>query len=1293
MRSKKTKGILLPVILGILLALPMWALANDTEVNSNLEAVKLLRQAQNQSIQQNNMKANSVQVKPNAEQARMLRLNKALSRITGPQPPLANHGFELNPGGSSLQAPQTERTALREVMFGHGALANRNDSLYFNFLTGMNSADSIGMDVRITGNEGTNFGNEGASWGDPSLLYWIAPLGNLENVPMVASIDDPEWTWTTISWDWTGGNNGQPLAVGNLWGIYARTSHMYVALEVTYVEPWNQYFEFDYIIQTNGSNMFDGEPSMLDMTVNGMYGDTLVVGSNPYFEIQLGNEPFGQVMVFWDANHNGDYDDGEDAPIEMYEFMDNDMHDENPADGVFAFTYTDEMAEGINYLADDLLFVTFNSMDYVSVPVKFYSEPTPFSISGYTYSSAEMIPTGGIVVWGQYEWSDDGPQIIVVSDADGYYNLDLPDSGMVMVGTEDYFGMTPGYFAEPSYHLVSVMGHESNYDFYYNEPTSGVEGYVRDENGNPVADVQVRAQHDGPGHSSFTDESGYYYIGLNPGGYDIEVEWSSLSQPYVIPFGQWIEVGDFAPANLNITLQSANSSISGHVYLDQAPFAHAEVYGQLNNMGWTMTMSDDQGAYVLPVHDGGGSFYDLFVWNGNNQSIIQVSQNWGIEAGTTGEDILLATVSGGLYGHFIDSSTGMYISGDQGVGMMLRDLNSGMEYYGGPDGDGYYEIHVPSGLYELQAGGMYYQFDYPPDTLEIGDVLMPYDIVLTPFSFNASLEGTVRNMDGTPIPFANVQIGNDGWGTGMTTGPDGYYYFDLPAGHYYMYAWAEGHMDLYTEIDIYQGQNYQDLFLTMFQSDGVIHGLVYNSTNGDPIPEANVWAYGNEMSQYAMTESNGEFWFDLPNGVYDIIVEHPGYLSFWGQGYEVNNDTTYLSLPLDMPDGGLEGVVFDDMGYEIYDAQIVIVSLEDSSAFFGNTNDAGYYAIPARNGTYQVFANAPGFDPAEMGTITIDNNWVYMDITLYPHQFATPPEIAFVVDQPWDQGRWVRMQFWPGGTEWGPFMGYSVWRMTNTPMGPIMDFVDYVPNHDFEAYNLVVPTLVDSNAYTSPDQYLTGFVVSGHWDGMGYIDGLPAIGYSVDNIHPGVPEPLMLLYSDDSHVDMQWEPSMDMDFQYFELLRATNPEFTDASVEMTTIPAFSDMDIVVGHTYYYQVFAVDANGNRSAGSNIITTSIVSVDDAQALPSSFGLSQNYPNPFNPTTSIEFAIPEASQVSLEIYNLLGQRVRTLVNGYVPAGYITTQWNGLDQNGNELSSGTYIYRLTTTESNFSKKMVLMK
>ena len=363
-------------------------------------------------------------------------------------------------------------------------------------------------------------------------------------------------------------------------------------------------------------------------------------------------------------------------------------------------------------------------------------------------------------------------------------------------------------------------------------------------------------------------------------------------------------------------------------------------------------------------------------------------------------------------------------------------------------------------------------------------------------------------------------------------------------------------------------------------------------------------------------------------------------------------------------------------------------SLEKTRIKLGELQDTLY-----AHGKYAVLVFAEGFEMAEYGMITIQDNWVTLDISLERREFATPPEINFIVDNPFDQGRQVRMQFWPGGTEWGPFSGYSVWRLTNTPMGEVFDFVDYIPFRDLEVYNLVAPTLVDSNAYVSdPVDFTSLFMVTGHWDMHGFIDGMPAPGYSYDNIHPGMPV-VNLVSSTEDGVEIGWDASMADDFQYFEVSRASNPDFTDASMYATVEPAFFDDAVTVGQTYYYKVNSIDANGNASDNSNVITTSIVSVDGLELLPTAYGLSQNFPNPFNPTTSIEFALPEASEVTLEIYNLLGQKVRTLVNGSVPAGYINTLWDGMDQNGMEMSSGTYIYRLQTADVTFSKKMVLMK
>ncbi len=94
-----------------------------------------------------------------------------------------------------------------------------------------------------------------------------------------------------------------------------------------------------------------------------------------------------------------------------------------------------------------------------------------------------------------------------------------------------------------------------------------------------------------------------------------------------------------------------------------------------------------------------------------------------------------------------------------------------------------------------------------------------------------------------------------------------------------------------------------------------------------------------------------------------------------------------------------------------------------------------------------------------------------------------------------------------------------------------------------------------------------------------------------------------------------------------------------------------------------------------------------------LPSDFILSQNYPNPFNPSTTIEFNLPKKSNVTIKIYNLLGQEVQTLVNQQYSAGNYRVEWDGKSSNGVQTSSGIYLYRLETDSFSETKKMLLLK
>ncbi len=94
-----------------------------------------------------------------------------------------------------------------------------------------------------------------------------------------------------------------------------------------------------------------------------------------------------------------------------------------------------------------------------------------------------------------------------------------------------------------------------------------------------------------------------------------------------------------------------------------------------------------------------------------------------------------------------------------------------------------------------------------------------------------------------------------------------------------------------------------------------------------------------------------------------------------------------------------------------------------------------------------------------------------------------------------------------------------------------------------------------------------------------------------------------------------------------------------------------------------------------------------------LPTEFVLGQNYPNPFNPTTTIDYSVPAQSRVEIQIFNVLGQTVRTLVDEDQTAGSYKVTWNCTDDGGRQVSSGIYFYRITAGSFTQSKKMVLLK
>lgn len=182
------------------------------------------------------------------------------------------------------------------------------------------------------------------------------------------------------------------------------------------------------------------------------------------------------------------------------------------------------------------------------------------------------------------------------------------------------------------------------------------------------------------------------------------------------------------------------------------------------------------------------------------------------------------------------------------------------------------------------------------------------------------------------------------------------------------------------------------------------------------------------------------------------------------------------------------------------------------------------------------------------------------------------------------------------------------------------------------------------------------------------------------------------------NVRLNWETKTELNFRNFSIERAIF-KMNDASVNWNSIGtvqasgtgsspmkySFNDNKLQPGK-YQYRLKMLNYDGAFTY-SNIIETEIM-------LPSSFELSQNYPNPFNPSTKINYSLPSDSKVTLEVFNINGERVEMLVNAYQSAGFYTFNFEN-----NRIASGIYFYRLNTialgSGNSFSsiKKMILLK
>ena len=207
--------------------------------------------------------------------------------------------------------------------------------------------------------------------------------------------------------------------------------------------------------------------------------------------------------------------------------------------------------------------------------------------------------------------------------------------------------------------------------------------------------------------------------------------------------------------------------------------------------------------------------------------------------------------------------------------------------------------------------------------------------------------------------------------------------------------------------------------------------------------------------------------------------------------------------------------------------------------------------------------------------------------------------------------------------------------------------------------------------------------------------------------YPPKPPDSLYAVSESTVTILSWKPNTESDLSHYLVYKDTISGFVPDTFKIVgNIPKdssiFRDYDFVLGKTYFYRVSAWDLTGHQSEYSDeleVLATSVDEYTEEENRPPMYQLSQNYPNPFNSETVIWYYLPDVgyqpAEIEITIYNLLGKRVRSLVNGREYSGEHKVRWDGKDDSGKEVASGIYFYRLKVSGIDLlkAKKMVLLR
>jgi hypothetical protein len=608
--------------------------------------------------------------------------------------------------------------------------------------------------------------------------------------------------------------------------------------------------------------------------------------------------------------------------------------------------------------------------------------------------------------------------------------------------------------------------------------------------------------------------------------------------------------------------------------------------------------------------------------------------------------------------------------------------------------------HLPPGSYVVAASREGFNPGQFPDTLEVNDnEITGVDIYLEaveppPPPDPGSISGTVT--DGvSDLPLEHVYVRADGgeWRHHFdtNTNAEGHYSFpELPPDTYHIFAFKMGYFPAeYPENIPIEGNDVEgiDLIMVPFEETG-ISGVVTDAANGQPIANATIFAtnVNNHWMHFTgRTGDDGAYFLRTHSGEYVVEAVAMGY---WRQEYpehvniedgEVVDGINFALSSFDF--GSIAGIVTDSAGTPIAEAFVEAGKIGGHFMRHTRSDSTGAYILEELvPGSYRIHAFHRDFGPgAYPDSVIVGDGQDVTGINIVLGVRIPPAEgtiSGLVTDDSTGAAIGHALVMAIGHIDqWGHRQ--YIFRRT---------FTDSTGNYLLE--NLpAIPLKLFSGARG----YLGEF-----YDNVRRFSEATPVTPDAENINFALTARELGPRALSGRVIMP--DGMESDGLI--LYALINGEITD--IIAADPDGYYSFDEVEGAIYEVQASSVYGDAELDDPVNAIYDDVVdadiqfsvtSADDGQTLPVATSLAQNYPNPFNARTLISYNLARPGDVDLSVYNIVGQKVTTLVNGEFEAGSYTVTWDGTDASGRPVATGIYYYRLATGGQTETMKMTMLK